>query len=84
MPESTETPDLDTRLRGALIPVLDLEAEEMLDDVIVIYTVVYPDGDGLRYVSSKGITPWTARGMVSCFKEMLPEQNDYEDEDEDD
>ncbi len=83
MPESTEVPSLDTRLRDALIPVLELEDEEMLDGVIVIYTVVYPDGSGLRYINSSGMPPWTSRGMTACYLEMLPDHYDLLQDDDD-
>ena len=85
MTESTKpTPDLDTRLRDALLPVLDLEDDEMLDNAIVIYTVVYPNGDGLRYINSSKMPPWVAKGMITCYLEMLPSSEVSGDEGDDD
>ncbi len=72
MPESTSKPDLDTRLRDALIPVLDLEEDEMLDAIIVIYTAVHSEGTGLHFITSSNMTPWGVKGMIACFLEMLP------------
>ncbi len=68
---------LDSELRKALIPVLDLEDDEMLGDVLVLFTTNTPDREEFSHRASDRLTFWKALGMAEYAKMTIIEGIEY-------
>ena len=79
MDDKNET-SLDEQLRNAVAPVLDLEDDEMLADIIVIFTRQTPDGECFSYRASDYLTIWKAKGLAMHFIDVM--ESEIEDEDD--
>ena len=79
--DPTNLPSLDTRVRDAVVPILDLEDDEMMVDALVIYTVISSEGETLHYIATAGLSFWKTKGMLICMGEMI---GYYQPDDDDD
>ncbi len=79
MDDVNET-NLDEQLRSAITPALNLDDNEMLADIIVIYTWQTADGEDFSYRASDHLTIWKAKGMAMHFVDVM--ESEIEDENE--
>lgn len=64
-------PDLDAKIREAVEPILELDEEEMVVDVFIVYTTVGPDEENLYYMATSKLPHWKALGMLAGAKSII-------------